>query len=202
MKKTFYGMAAAIGMGLLASCMGGGKSELEKSLDKLKEDLEKVSYVKAESDSVDFTMDIPDYMVSTTSLDASRPFQYMNAYKEQYIVASFEDRDLVEPSLKALKPEGKTFLEQYVNYNKQVIEEGVNISAQEKPKNMIIDGMKAQLLQFDGTVEGISEPISYYTVFIEGKDRIYFVMTWTLESKKEEFKDVADKMIKSFKLKS
>jgi hypothetical protein len=147
-------------------------------------------------------MVLPDYMVSTTTLDADRPLQYMNAVKEQYIVASYELVSDVEPSLKALKKyEGKTLLDQYVSYNKEVIEEGVKISKQEPIKKMTIDGMQAQMLQFDGMVEGISEGISYYTVFIQSKDKLYFIMTWTLESRKDDFKEIADKMIKSFHLK-
>lgn len=202
MKKTIYGMAIAIGIGsITVSCGGSGDNDLTNSLKKLEQDLKKVNYITADNDSVDFEMMIPDYMISTTTLDEGRPFQYMNAYKEQYIVCSFEDRSLVEPSLKALKPEGKNFLEQYTNYNKSIIEQNVTITKMEPVKNLKIDGMPAQLLQFDGTVAGIAEPISYYTTFIEGKDRIYFIMAWTLQSKKDEFKDVADKMIGSFKVK-
>jgi hypothetical protein len=202
MKKTIFGMAIAIGIGsIAASCGGGGNQDLTDSLKKLEQDLKKVNYIAADNDSVDFEMMIPDYMISTTTLDEGRPFQYMNAYKEQYIVCSYEERSLVEPSLKALKPEGKNFLEQYTNYNKSIIEENVTITKMEPVKNLKIDGMPAQLLQFDGTVAGIAEPISYYTTFIEGKDRIYFIMAWTLQSKKDDFKDVADKMIGSFKVK-
>lgn len=203
MKKTLYGVAIALGTGLLVSACGGNsvKSDLAKSLEKLEQKLKEVHYMTADVDSVDFTMEVPDYMTPTNQLDVTRPFQYMNAIKEQYIVASSEDRLLVEPSLKALKFEGKTFLDQYVAYNKSVIEEGVKITSMQDTKSLTIDGMNAKVLQFDGNVEGINEPINYYTAFVEGKDKVYFIMTWTLESKKEEFKDVADKMIKSFKIK-
>jgi hypothetical protein len=203
MKKTLYGVAIALGTGLIVSACGGNnvKSDLAKSLEKLEQKLKAVNYMTADVDSVDFTMEVPDYMTPTNQLDVTRPFQYMNAIKEQYIVASSEDRILVEPSLKALKYEGKTFLDQYVSYNKSVIEEGVKITSMQEIKSLTIDGMDAKVLQFDGTVEGIAEPINYYTAFVEGKDKVYFIMTWTLESKKEAFKDVADKMIKSFKVK-
>lgn len=203
MKKTVYGVTLFLGLGLLmTSCFSSSSSnDLKKSLEDLKKDLNTVNYVETDIDSLDFSMVIPDYMVSTTTLDADRPLQYMNAVKEQYIVASYELVSDVEPSLKALKYDGKTLLDQYVSYNKEVIEEGVKISKQEPIKKMTIDGMQAQMLQFDGMVEGISEGISYYTVFIQSKDKLYFIMTWTLESRKDDFKEVADKMIKSFHLK-
>jgi hypothetical protein len=204
MKKTVYGVTLFLGLGLLmTSCFSSSSSnDLKKSLEDLKKELNTVNYVETDIDSLDFSMVLPDYMVSTTTLDADRPLQYMNAVKEQYIVASYELISDVEPSLKALKKyEGKTLLDQYVSYNKEVIEEGVKISKQEPVKKMTIDGMPAQMLQFDGMVEGISEGISYYTVFIQSKDKLYFIMTWTLESRKDDFKEVADKMIKSFHLK-
>jgi hypothetical protein len=204
MKKTVYGVTLFLGLGLLmTSCFSSSSSnDLKKSLEDLKKELNTVNYVETDIDSLDFSMVLPDYMVSTTTLDADRPLQYMNAVKEQYIVASYELISDVEPSLKAMKKyEGKTLLDQYVSYNKEVIEEGVKISKQEPIKKMTIDGMPAQMLQFDGMVEGISEGISYYTVFIQSKDKLYFIMTWTLESRKDDFKEVADKMIKSFHLK-
>ena len=202
MKKTVYGVTLFLGLGLLmTSCFSSSSSDLEKSLKDLEKELNTVKYVESDIDSLDFSMVLPDYMVATSTLDADRPFQFMNAVKEQYIVASYEMISDVKPSLEALNYEGKTLLDQYVSYNKEVIEEGVTISKQDPIKKMTIDGMQAQLLQFDGTVEGISEGISYYTVFIEAKDKLYFIMTWTLESRKEDFKPIADKMIKSFHLK-
>jgi hypothetical protein len=203
MKKTVYGVALFLGLGLLmTSCFSSSSSsDLEKSLKDLEKELNTVRYVESDIDSLDFSMVLPDYMIATTTLDASRPFQYMNAVKEQYIVASYEMISDVEPLLKASNYEGKTLLDKYVSYNKGVIEEGVTISKQDPIKKMTIDGMQAQLLQLDGTVEGISEGISYYTVFIQAKDKLYFIMTWTLESRKDDFKEIADKMIKSFHLK-
>ncbi|ASS48936.1 MAG: hypothetical protein A3D31_05630 [Candidatus Fluviicola riflensis] len=203
MKKTIYGASIFLGLGLLmTSCFSSSSSkDLEQSLKELEKELNTVNYVESEIDSLDFTMVLPDYMVATSTLDADRPFQFMNAVKEQYLVASYEMISDVQPSLEALNYEGKTLLDQYVSYNKEVIEEGVTISKQEPVKKMKIDGMDAQMLQFDGTVEGISEGISYYTVFIQAKDRLYFIMTWTLESRKDDFKPIAEKMIKSFHLK-
>ena len=203
MKKTIYGASIFLGLGLLmTSCFSSSSSkDLEQSLKELEKELNTVNYVESEIDSLDFTMVLPDYMVATSTLDADRPFQFMNAVKEQYLVASYEMISDVQPSLEALNYEGKTLLNQYVSYNKEVIEEGVTISKQEPVKKMKIDGMDAQMLQFDGTVEGISEGISYYTVFIQAKDRLYFIMTWTLESRKDDFKPIAEKMIKSFHLK-
>jgi hypothetical protein len=202
MKKTFYGVAIFLGLGLsMTSCFGDSSSDLAKELKDLEKELNTVKYVESEIDSLDFTMVIPDYMVATSTLDADRPFQFMNAVKEQYIVASYEMISDVEPSLKVMNYEGKTLLDQYVSYNKGVIEEGVKISKQEPVKKMKIDGMDAQMLQFDGTVEGIVEGISYYTVFIQAKDKLYFIMTWTLESRKDDFKPIAEKMIQSFHLK-
>lgn len=201
MKKTFYGIAAAVGIGLLASCSGSveTKSDLQKSLEELKNEMNKVNYVKGDVDTVDFTIDIPDYMTPTSSLDVGRPFQFMNAYKEQYIVASYEPLDVVGPLLNTIDNSSKSTLEKYSAYNWDILKENVSIMSQEKEKKRTINGMKALEYEFNGSVEGVSVPINYYVTFIEGAENIYFIMTWTLESKKEEFRPIAEKMIGSFR---
>jgi len=202
MKKTIYGVAIALGLGLIVTACGGGSSkDFENSLKELEEDLNKVNYVESAIDSIEFSMILPDYMVATSTLQEGRPFQYMNTFKEQYIVASSEARSLVEPSLKVLKYEGKTLFDQYVSYNKEVLAEGVKITSEEPIKSLKIDGLEARWMQFNGTVEGIAEGICYHTVFIESETEYYFVMAWTLESKKDEFKPIAEKIIKSFHMK-
>lgn len=204
MKTTFlFGAATVMMLGIgFGSCTSNNDmAELEKSLKELEKESEKITYVEQTNDSVDFYMLLPDYMSSTTALDPGRPFQFMNAVKEHYIVASYEAVSDVKPLLEAMDYEGETFLDKYVTYNKGVIDEGVTISKEDPVKKSTINGMKAQTLQFDGTVTGIAEPISYYTTFIEGKERVYFVMLWTLESRKDDFKEIADKVIKSFHVK-
>jgi|GEM_PF-3767751 len=202
MKRTIYGATLALGLGLIATACGGGPSkELEDSLNQLQEDLNKVNYVESAIDSLNFSMILPDYMIATSTLQEGQPFQYMNAFKEQYIVASSEDRSLVEPSLKALNYEGKTLFDQYVSYYQEVLKKGVKMTSEEPIKSLKIDGLEARWWQFNGTVEGVAQGISYHTVFIESEKEIYLVMAWTLESKKEEFKPIAEKIIKSFHMK-
>lgn len=204
MKTTFLFSAATImmlGIGFGSCTSSSDRAELEKTLKELENASEKITYVEQTNDSIDFYMLLPDYMASTTALDPGRPFQYMNAVKEHYIVASYEALTDVKPLLEVMDYEGETFLDKYVTYNKGVINEGVTISKEEPVKKSTINGMKAQSLQFDGTVSGIAEPISYYTTFIEGKEHVYFVMLWTLESRKDEFKEIADKVVKSFHVK-
>lgn len=203
MKRSFTsGIAAVLALSLgIVSCTNNSASELEKTLDELKKESEKITYVEQTNDSIDFYLILPDYMSETSELDPGRPFQYMNAVKEHYIVASSEALADVKPLIEVMDYEGETFLDKYVSYNKGVINEGVKISKEEPVKKTTINGFKAQTLQFDGTVEGISEPISYFTTFIEGKDNVYFIMLWTLESRKDDFKEIADKVVKSFHVK-
>lgn len=204
MKRSFLpGFAAVLtlSLGVFSCTSSNTTSELEKKLDELKKESEKITYVEQTNDSIDFYLILPDYMSVTSELDPGRPFQYMNAIKEHYIVASSEAVADVKPLISVMDYEGETFLDKYVSYNKGVINEGVKISKQEPVKKSTINGLKAQTLQFDGTVEGISEPISYFTTFIEGKENVYFIMLWTLESRKEDFKDIAEKVVKSFHVK-
>ena len=109
MKKIIYGASIFLGMGLLmTSCYGSANSELEKKQKDLEKELNTVNYVESDNDTVVFNIKIPDYIIATSTLDLDRPFQYMNAVKEQYLVASYELVSDVQPSLEALKYEGKT----------------------------------------------------------------------------------------------
>lgn len=160
-----------------------------------------VTYVKATNSAVNFHLEIPDYMESTTSLDEGRPFQYMNTSREQYIIASFEDLQTITDLLNAYGTEGKTLLEKYVNHNWEILQENVKMISRQPVEWTTISGMSACIYQFDGTVAGVAVPINYYVAFIQGKTQMYFIMIWTLRSLKKEFRPVADKMLHSFSLK-
>lgn len=202
MKTAFLLGATTILAIAVSSCTSSNDmKELERSLKELEEKSEEITYVEQSNDSVDFYMILPEYLAATTGLEEGQPYQYMNAVKEQYLVASYEAIAELKPLLNVLNYEGETFLDKYVSFKKEIINEGVTISKQEPVKKTTINGMQARTMQFDGTVEGIIQPISYYVALIEGKENIYFVILWTLESRKDEFKDVADKIIKSFHVK-
>jgi hypothetical protein len=50
-----------------------------------------------------------------------------------------------------------------------------------------------------GTQEGIDDAMGFTVAFIEGKETLYMVMTWTFEKTKSEYQEDMDKMINSFK---
>jgi hypothetical protein len=162
---------------------------------------ETVNYVKRTNKKIDFQMEIPNYMEVTTELDEDRPFQYMHLEKEHYIVASYEDLATVEKLIQQIDPRDVGTLEKYADYNWTVLEENVAISSREEVVITTISGMEARIYEFDGTVEGVVVPITYTIAFIKGKKNIYFIMAWTLQSEKETFAAIADKMIRSFRLK-
>ncbi|MDH4474337.1 MAG: hypothetical protein QE487_17155 [Fluviicola sp.] len=201
MKKTTVKTAITLGMGLLIyTCTSiSAGTNFSKSFSGFEKG--KIKYIESAIDSLEFAMKVPDYMETTASLDNSRPFQYMNEVKEHYIMASYELISDVIPAMESMGYSGDNLLDEYVTYNQEVIAEGVNVSAQKPVKKLTIDGMPARMLQFDGMVDGIDEGISYFAVFIESKNKLYFVLAWTLESKKSEFTPIAGTMLKSFHLK-
>ncbi len=200
MKKMTTRIAITLGLGIFITCTSiSPDTHFKGTFSELKK--EKIKYVESGIDSLDFAMKIPDYLQATASLDDGRPFQYMHEVKEQYIMASYELITDVTPALDELGYGGGNLLDQYVAYNREVIANGVNIHKQEAVKSLKIKGMDARMLQFDGMVEGIDEGISYYAVFIQSSDKLYFVLAWTLESKKAEFAPIAETILKSFHLK-
>ena len=201
MNKTTVTTVFALGMGLLIYTCTSISPGIDSSESSVIAKGDKIKYVESDIDSLDFTMKIPNYMETTGSLDNGRPFQYMNEVKEHYIMASYELITDVKPALENLVSGDGNLLEKYVSYNWEVIKQGIIVYQQKPVKTLTIDGMSARMMQFDGMVDGINEGISYYAIFIEAPEKLYFVLAWTLASKKAEFTPIAETMLKSFRLK-
>jgi hypothetical protein len=73
------------------------------------------------------------------------------------------------------------------------------VISKEELKNLTINGMNAATTELDAKVEGVSVPISYFLTFVEGKKKLYFIMGWTLQNKKDTYRADYLQMRKSFK---
>ncbi len=149
-----------------------------------------------------YSMTLPTYMKKTADLNDEASLQYQNIFKEAYIIvieepiadikSTFTMLGLYEDSLSALT--------NYRNIQMGMIAENINITKQEETKTMLIDTLRAEMVEMDGTVEGIDEAITYYITFLEGRENVYMIMAWTLKDKKEKLRAEYEKMFASFRL--
>jgi hypothetical protein len=76
-------------------------------------------------------------------------------------------------------------------------EQSISISHKSDMVDTLINKLPARVLTINGRAEGIDAFYSF--AFIEGKERYYQIMTWTLSSKEYEYKDKMSKILYSLK---
>lgn len=184
----------------LSSCTPSVSGDDSKDfLEKLKS----ASETKFDTKKVNnlYSIDIPDFMVSTTDLNDEASLQYNNLYKEKYIIVLDEDKETLIADLKSfdLYDEKRTLIEMFSEAKESFIINEASVIGKISRKSSKINGMSASITEFDSNVAGIPEAVTYYLAFVEGKDNLYTIMAWTLTSRKADFKDEAMKMIKSFR---
>jgi hypothetical protein len=76
-------------------------------------------------------------------------------------------------------------------------EQTISVSHKSEIIDTTINNMPARLLTVSGRVEGID---AYYSLaFIQGKERYYQIMAWTLSNKEYEYKDKMNRIMYSLK---
>lgn len=86
----------------------------------------------------------------------------------------------------------------YVKLVTENFKEGFSLSELPAVKDTKINGLAAKTMSFEGRVEGLPK-IYYKMAFIEGRNRYYQVMTWTLATRKDKHEATMLKIIGSFK---
>lgn len=200
MKKVLLLLPAA--SILFFTACNSSKSEDKGFLEALKE-LEKIAEPKYNSIKIadQYSMDIEDGLLSTTSLNDDASLQYNNLFAEKYIIVIDEPKqEFIDVYTEAGGyDKNKTAVENYSNVQLGSLEENVTVSSKSSLKDMTINGMKAKIVEVDAEVTGIAEPISYFLAYVEGKETLYTVMAWTLKSKRADFEKQAMHMLKSLK---
>jgi hypothetical protein len=150
----------------------------------------------------EYQVNIPKFMRSTTGLNDQAALQYQNAFKEAYTIIIDEPKQEFVDVFKELDQynDNISLLENYREIQLQSFTSTISISYESEIKPLNINGLDAESVQIDGKVEGIDEEIAYFLTFVEGTDNIYMMMSWTLQSKKEEHKKTFETIAQSFEL--
>lgn len=149
-----------------------------------------------------YRMGIPKYMRETTGLNKEALLQYQNIFKETYTIVIDESKEEFVKVFSDLDQynDDISLIKNYRDIQLQLISERMNVEKQGEPIELKINGMEAEMVDLDGTVDGIDEKISYFLTFIEGTDNVYMIMSWTMTSRKETYKATFENMAKSFTL--
>ena len=63
-----------------------------------------------------------------------------------------------------------------------------------------INGLDAEFLELEAKVNGVEDEIFYFLTFVDGGEKVYMIMAWTVKNRKEEHKKTFKTIAESFEL--
>lgn len=149
-----------------------------------------------------YSMKVPAFMTVTTEIESDARLQYVNLFKEKYVVVVDEEIDEIIDLMKdfGVYDESKSKLDNYVATTLHYFSEsGSLIKNQTALKRETINGCKAISIVIDADEPSVDEDITHYFTYVEGKSHFYTISSWTLFERKAAFTDEVETMKKSFK---
>ena len=185
---------------IVASCSSSVDSDSENSLMEAIQSIAETKYNTIEVGG-EYSLDVPDFMKSTSALNDEASLQYNNLFKEKYVIVIDEDKQEFIDVFKELGEydESKSVIDNYADLQISYFREAGGVIRESKVVSKKINEMEGRQIAIDANVQGVDESISYWLGYVEGKDKMYSLMAWTLESRKDDFEKEANLMIRSLK---
>ncbi|NAY90615.1 hypothetical protein GTQ34_01675 [Muricauda sp. JGD-17] len=196
--KKYVAFCYLLTMGLIVtSCVDSNKKAKDATNNQTAENGFKEVKVGNE-----YFLSLPDFMENARGLNNQASLQYQNTDKEIYTIVIGEPKARLEPLLKPTKGKhaDKSLISMYTEIQMRLLSEAVDIKTKSTSVPLKIDGMEAEMVELTGAVPGIEEDIFYLLTLIEGKAKIYMVMSYTLSSEKENHVAAFKHIANSFKL--
>jgi hypothetical protein len=160
---------------------------------------------KAEMETVtineDYSMGIPKFMTKTTGLNDDASLQFQNIFKETYVIVIDENKQEFIDAYQELQSydSSTSVISNYADTQVQLTTSSMNVLTKSELKFFPLNGLNAANIEIDAEIEGVNTPITYFLTFVEGDDTLYFVMAWTLQKYKDDYRETFAEMAKTFK---
>lgn len=148
-----------------------------------------------------FSMELPGYLNKTDSLLADASLQYksdtLNAFMitmeemKTDFIAAVKDAEGYDPKVPMVQTYRSAYLSIFSTNNK--------VRSVSQPRAMKINGLDAETVEVTANTQGIKSDIYYLLTFIEGKDKIYAIMAWTIPQNKQALKRDFERAALSFR---
>lgn len=194
MKKLFTILLLIILGFSLTSCINFKTKEKEGTSD-----IENFNQIEINNE---YQVSLPKYMRKTSELNDDASLQYQNVFKEAYVIVIDEPKEEFVDVFKELDQYSDKYslVENYRDVQLQLFAESMNIENETTPVSMEINGLDAEMLEIDGKVQGIEDKITYFLTFIEGDEKVYMIMAWTMLNRKDTYRADFENITKSFAL--
>jgi hypothetical protein len=148
-----------------------------------------------------YAMSVPEYMSKASSLNEGASLQYQNLFKEAYVIVIDEEKEVYVNSYKELSVYDTTrsVISNYTDTQIQSISENVEVLGKTQVKSHRVNGLKATTIEIDATLEGVESSITYFLTCVEGADKLYMILAWTLQDRKDRHRDTFQQMVKTFR---
>ena len=146
-----------------------------------------------------YSVAIPSFLTKASGLNDDASLQYQHAWKEFYVIVIDESKAEMQKALddNNLAETYNNDIKSYSELLMNGFEQAINVSNKSEFIDTTINNMPARLLTLSGRTEGID---GYYSLaFIQGKERYYQILAWTLSSKEYEHKDQMNRIMYSLK---
>lgn len=194
MKKLFKILLLIILGFSLTSCINFKTKEKEGTSD-----IENFNQIEINNE---YQISLPKYMRKTSELNDDASLQYQNVFKETYVIVIDEPKEEFVDVFKELNQYSDKYslVENYRDVQLQLFAESMSIENETTPESMEINGLDAEMLEIDGKVQGIEDKITYSLTFIEGDEKVYMIMAWTMLNRKDTYRADFENITKSFAL--
>lgn len=149
-----------------------------------------------------YSLDLPNYL-SKGELNPDASLQYMHMFKETYVVVIDENLEDAKSSLRYLEgyDAENTILDNYIEFQKESFRNDSQIISMDKPKLITINGLKAKQFNMVLNFPDLDENISYLVTFFQSQERVYMLLSWTLESRTQRYMNTFKTIANSFQVK-
>jgi hypothetical protein len=149
-----------------------------------------------------YSMKLPDYLEVGYDLNSEASLQYQNIEKEVYVIVIDEPKqDFIDVFMTLGDYDStRSAVDNYADAQMESIEGNMEtVSSKSALRKTKLNGSEARVADVAGTQAGITDAMGFTVAFVEGKETLYMIMTWTFEKDKVKYQDDMDMMINSFK---
>lgn len=147
-----------------------------------------------------YVLKLPKSMKAMPDLNDEASLEYGNVFKELYTIVIDEPKsDIISTFTQVGEYDAsKSALTNYTVFQLKSIEEKMKITKKSNIIKTKINGLNAEMIECEGTLENYN--LVYFLTFIESKNRVFMIMSWTQLNKKEEYRPTFSAISKSFRL--
>ena len=181
---------------VLASCMDTKKTNEDSSEEVISgENFRDVTITD------EYRISIPKVMVSTTGLNNEARLQFQNVDQEIYLIILEEPKTELEHLLtnQNREAEESSILSEYGALQLERLGGAMKVKKRVGPKKLTIQELNAELFEIMGEIPNLKADLYYSLTFIEGVEKVYTVMSWTLDSQKDKYRTTFEHIATSFK---